>query len=138
MARLLIDLNIEEDLLLRIINKSKDDSITVEEYVLNLLEKDVSKKIFFENEFYFDSEKQKLFENETEILLTKKEFEIFKLLLDNANQITTINDIKTIVWNSNSDNVSIFTIRNFILKLRAKTYPGLIKNKSNNGYMLVN
>lgn len=135
LARLFIDLNIEEDLLLRIINKSKDEHLTIEEYVWNLLKKDMTKKIFLKNEFYFDTEEQKLFKNRREILLSKKEYTIFKLFLDNANQITTIENIKSIVWNN--ENVSIFAIRNFILKLRKKIYPELIKNKSNTGYMLV-
>jgi DNA-binding response OmpR family regulator len=135
LARLFIDLNIEEDLLLRIINKSKDEHLTIEQYVWNLLKKDMTKKIFLKNEFYFDTANQKLFKNGKEILLSRKEYALFKLFLDNANQITTIEDIKSIGWNS--ENVSIFAIRNFILKLRTKIYPELIKNKSNTGYMLV-
>lgn len=60
---------------------------------------------------------------------------LFKFLLTNKNTLISVEEIKTNVWKSR--NMSLFTLRNMINILRTKTYYNLIKNVSNQGYMMV-
>lgn len=133
MATLNINLNIDEDLKNKILIKF--NNINIDDYILDFLQKEVDEGIFLGRGFYFDINNQKLFKKNNQIHLTKKELELMRILLENKNKIVEIDKIKLGIWKK--EDVSRFTIRNFIKSLRNKTYPELIINKSNIGYIIV-
>ena len=61
------------------------------------------------------------------------EEEFFDLLIVNLNQFISVNDIFNHIW---GEEVSIFTLRNIVKKIRDKSYYGIIVNKSTIGYKL--
>ena len=130
----LVGKDIKEDLIKKI-NTKLGSVNPVEDYVLDLISKDINSKIYFKNEIYFDYEKQKLFNKDEEIIFTRLEYKLFRFLLNNLNTLVTFEQIKSFVWKN--ENVTRFTIRNFIKKIRDKTYRDLVFCKSNCGYILL-
>lgn len=70
----------------------------------------------------------------TTIDLTKIETKFLKLLIENKNNIVTYEILKDNIWKTKD--MSIFTMRNFVNKIRNKTYKSIIKNKSGYGYII--
>lgn len=70
----------------------------------------------------------------TTIDLTKIETKFLKLLIENKNSIVTYDVVKDNIWKTKD--MSIFTMRNFVNKIRNKTYKSIIKNKSGYGYII--
>ena len=70
----------------------------------------------------------------TTIDLTKIETKFLKLLIENKNSIVTYDIVKDNIWKTKD--MSIFTMRNFVNKIRNKTYKSIIKNKSGYGYII--
>lgn len=66
--------------------------------------------------------------------LTKIETKFLKLLIENKNNIVTYDVVKENIWKTKD--MSIFTMRNFVNKIRNKTYKSIIKNKSGYGYII--
>jgi DNA-binding winged helix-turn-helix (wHTH) protein len=66
--------------------------------------------------------------------LTKIETKFLKLLIENKNSIVTYEIVKENIWKTKE--MSIFTMRNFVNKIRNKTYKSIIKNKSGYGYII--
>ncbi|MDD2895974.1 MAG: helix-turn-helix domain-containing protein [Aliarcobacter sp.] len=66
--------------------------------------------------------------------LTKIETKFLKLLIENKNSIVTYEIAKNSIWKTKD--MSIFTMRNFVNKIRNKTYKSIIKNKSGYGYII--
>lgn len=66
--------------------------------------------------------------------LTKIETKFLKLLIENKNSIVTYDVVKDNIWKTKD--MSIFTMRNFVNKIRNKTYKSIIKNKSGYGYII--
>ena len=130
----LVGKDIKEELIKKI-NTKLGSVNPVEDYVLDLISKDINSKIYFKNEIYFDYEKQKLFNKDEEIIFTRLEYKLFRFLLNNLNTLVTFEQIKSFVWKN--ENVTRFTIRNFIKKIRDKTYRDLVFCKSNCGYILL-
>ena len=112
-----------------------DNKNCIDEYLFELINKNINSKIYFSDGIHFDYEKQKLFNKSKQILFTRLEYKLFRYLLNNLNKLVTIEQLKTFVWKD--ENTTRFTIRNFIKRIRDKTYKDLIVCKSNCGYILV-
>jgi len=91
-------------------------------------------KVCLDNDVYYDSYRERFYNKSGEISFTKFEFQVLKLLLLNNARVTTYEEIKEKVWKDKK--MSIFTMRNIINKIRNKTYYGIIKNISSNGYQI--
>jgi len=77
---------------------------------------------------------QALYRNENVVQLTRLEKKFLALLISRPGEIIDIETIKNTVWKKKE--VSIFTIRNIVNKIRSKTYYEIIKNTSNHGYSI--
>jgi two-component system alkaline phosphatase synthesis response regulator PhoP len=82
-----------------------------------------------------DTVKKRLIVNDEKIELTKKEYEIFKLLIENQTRVFSRDDILQRVW-GNEVIVSDRTVDVNITRLRTKLgqYGHYLKNKSGYGY----
>lgn len=88
----------------------------------------------FEHGFRWLVDINKLFQKEEEVYLTDLETKLLKLLVTRNDEIVSYNEIKKVVWKGK--NVSIYTMRNIVNKIRIKTYHEIIRNHSNKGYSL--
>jgi DNA-binding response OmpR family regulator len=137
MPKILIDLDINDDLKNNIEEKLKTRKLKIEEYVLELIKNDIDSVIDFNDNYSYNFSFNKLFFKNQEIKLTSTEDKLFRLLLNNANNLVSLKEIENVVWTGKY--MSRFTLRNKIKSLRDKTEHDLIVNSSNNGYlMLVN
>jgi two-component system response regulator ArlR len=91
-------------------------------------------KVMLDKGVYFDSYREKFYGSTGAISLTKYEYSVLKLLLDNHNRVVSYEEIKEKVWKEKK--MSIFTMRNVINKIRNKTYYEVIKNNSSKGYQI--
>ncbi len=90
-------------------------------------------KIEFENGVYFDEYRDQFFKPGGILIdFTRLEKSFLKLLITRRNDITDYDTIKDIVWKGKD--MSIYTMRNIVNKIRQKTYYEIIKNHSNKGY----
>lgn len=90
-------------------------------------------KIDFQHGIYFDEYRDQFFKPGGALLeFTKLEKSFLKLLIANRDRITDYDEIKEVVWKGK--NMSIFTMRNIVNKIRQKTYYEIIRNYSNKGY----
>ncbi len=137
MPKILIDLDINDDLKNNIEEKLKKRKLKIDEYVLELIKNDIDSVIDFNDNYSYNFSFNKLFLKNKEIKLTSMEDNLFRLLLNNANNLVSLKEIENVVWRGKY--MSRFTLRNKIKALRDKTEHDLIVNSSNNGYlMLVN
>lgn len=92
-------------------------------------------KFEFKEGIYYDEYRDQFYkEGGILIEFTKLEKGLLKLLISRRGEITDYDVIKEIVWKGK--NMSIFTMRNVINKIRQKTYYDIIKNYSNRGYII--
>jgi DNA-binding response OmpR family regulator len=91
-------------------------------------------KILLSENIYYDSYRERFYDNRKAIAFTQYEFQVLKLLLDNHDKIIGYEEIKDKVWKDKK--MSIFTMRNVINKIRNKTYYNIIKNNSTAGYQI--
>ena len=75
-----------------------------------------------------------LYKNDEVVALTKLENKLLQLVVSKKGEAVSIEEIKIEVWESKD--MSIFTLRNMIEKIRDKSYYGILKNKSNHGYSI--
>lgn len=94
----------------------------------------VSNVYKLDHDFSYCLGTQTLYKNDEVIALTKLENKLLHLLVVNQGQTVDIPTIKSEVW-KNKD-MSVFTLRNIIKKIRDKAYYGILKNKSNHGYSI--
>ncbi len=134
MPKILIDLDIDDDLKNNIEEKLKNKSLLIKDYILELIQKDIEKTIDF-NGYSYSFEFNKLLYEDKEVKFTTIENDLFRYLLNNANNIMSTDDIHLNIWKDKK--MTLFTLRNIIRSIREKTYHKLIKNVSNRGYMLV-
>lgn len=135
MINLSINLTIDETLNKNILDKLSRDKIDISQYLENLIVKDFNTEIYLGNGYCYNNLIKKIIYNfNEEIILTAIELKIFELLLENKNQIVKLEELEKI-WNKKE--MSLFTLRNFIKKIRDKTYPELIKSVSNVGYKML-
>ena len=92
-------------------------------------------KIEFENGIYFDEYRDQFFKAGGVLIdFTRLEKSFLKLLITRRNDITDYDTIKEVVWKGKE--MSIYTMRNIVNKIRQKTYYEIIKNHSNKGYTI--
>ena len=84
-------------------------------------------------DFIFDNNSLSLYKNNSLISLTKREKELFYLLIKHKNQLVTSQDIKENLWDSE---VNDEVLRTFIKRVRIKTSKDLVENVSGQGYLI--
>ena len=84
-------------------------------------------------DFIFDNNSLSLYKNNSLISLTKREKELFYLLIKHKNQLVTTQDLKEKLWDSE---VNDEALRTFIKRVRIKTSKDLIENVSGQGYLI--
>lgn len=92
----------------------------------------LTKNIFFSIDCYFDVQQYKLFYNNEEIILRKREIEFLILLHDN--KILNYEQIEEYIWKDKS--MSMSALKTFIKELRQKLPLELIQNVPQTGYKL--
>lgn len=99
--------------------------------VLDIIE---NKSIFYiEENISFDMLNKTLFNNEEQILLTKKELLFLELLLKNNKRAVSYQELSNYVWQGN---MSEDAIRSIVKELRKKISKQTIKNISGIGYQV--
>lgn len=92
-------------------------------------------KIDFQNGIYFDEYRDQFFRSGGVLIdFTRLEKSFLKLLITKKGEITDYDMIKDVVWKGK--NMSIYTMRNIVNKIRQKTYYEIIRNHSNRGYVI--
>lgn len=92
-------------------------------------------KIDFQHGIYFDEYRDQFFKSGGVLIeFTRLEKSFLKLLVSKRGEIIDYDLIKEVVWKGK--NMSIFTMRNIVNKIRQKTYYEIIKNHSNRGYII--
>ncbi len=112
--------------------KQKDLQLSI---VMCLNQTKRSDKIEFQHGIYFDEYRDQFYKKgDIPIEFTKLEKAFLKLLVERNEEITDYQTIKDVVWKGKD--MSVFTMRNIVNKIRQKTYYDIIKNKSNRGYVI--
>lgn len=92
-------------------------------------------KIEFQNGIYFDEYRDQFFRAGGNLIdFTRLEKGFLKLLISKKGDIVDYDTIKSVVWKGK--NMSIYTMRNIVNKVRQKTYYEIIRNHSNKGYII--
>ncbi len=92
-------------------------------------------KIEFQNGIYFDEYRDQFFKPGGVLIdFTRLEKSFLKLLIQKRGEIIDYDTIKDVVWKGK--NMSIYTMRNIVNKIRQKTYYEIIRNHSNKGYII--
>ena len=133
MPKLDIKLDINDELKEKVSERLNRRNINLDSYLLELIQKDIDSKIYFNKDLSFDYASRKLCIGNEEIFLKPYEYKVLKLLVDNKNEIVKIEDFQSL-WEKE---MTRFTLRNYIKQIRDKTYPELILNISNVGYKLI-
>lgn len=130
-----ITITISKEMELFLSARSKNLKLPLKNTIEELIYEQINNKIYFEEGFYFDKLKNKLFRADNKIIeLTKLQSGLFNLLLEKNDEIVNFETIHKEVWKNK--NMSIFTMRNVIKRIRDLTYYGIIVNHSNLGYSL--
>lgn len=112
--------------------KLERENLTDSEYILDLIAYDLL-RIDLGEGFYYNKQLNTLYDKENkEVLLTRIGKELLRNLIQFNGEIVSVEKLMEISWKK--DNVSIYTFRNMIKKIRDQTYYGIIKNRSNLGY----
>lgn len=92
-------------------------------------------KIEFAEGIYFDEYRDQFYRKGGVIIdFTKLEKSLLKLLIARRGEITDYDMIKDVVWKGK--NMSVYTMRNIVNKIRQKTYYEIIRNHSSRGYTI--
>ena len=92
-------------------------------------------KIEFDQGIYFDEYRDQFFRAGGVLIdFTRLEKSFLKLLIAKKNEVIDYDTIKEVVWKGKD--MSIYTMRNIVNKIRQKTYYEIIKNQSNRGYTI--
>ncbi len=92
-------------------------------------------KVEFQNGIYFDEYRDQFFKSGGSLIdLTRLEKSFLKLLISKNGEVIDYDIIKSIVWRGK--NMSVYTMRNIVNKIRQKMYYEIIKNYSNRGYII--
>ena len=85
--------------------------------------------------FYFDVYRDRIYNKAGKVVeLTKLELGLLKLIIEQKGKVVDYETIKQQVWKGK--NMSIFTMRNVVNKIRTKTYYDIFKNDSSKGYII--
>ncbi|RXJ98409.1 DNA-binding response regulator [Arcobacter sp. CECT 8986] len=92
-------------------------------------------KVEFQNGIYFDEYRDQFFKPGGVLIdFTRLEKSFLKLLIQKRGEIVDYDTIKDVVWKGK--NMSIYTMRNIVNKIRQKTYYEIVRNHSNKGYVI--
>jgi len=92
-------------------------------------------KVEFNNGIYFDEYRDQFFKSGGSLVdFTRLEKGFMKLLISKRGEVVDYDTIKEVVWKGK--NMSIYTMRNIVNKIRQKTYYEIVRNHSNKGYTL--
>ncbi|XPV70284.1 MAG: response regulator transcription factor [Halarcobacter sp.] len=92
-------------------------------------------KVEFQKGIYFDEYRDQFFKAGGVLIdFTRLEKGFMKLLISKRGEVVDYDTIKDVVWKGK--NMSIYTMRNIVNKIRQKTYYEIIRNHSNRGYTL--
>lgn len=115
--------------------KAKKKKLTLDKTIEELIYEQLNNKIVFEDGFYYDKQKNGLYKKNGAIVeFTKLQTGLFNLLLERKGEIVDFDTIHNEVWKNK--NMSVFTMRNIVKRIRDLTYYGIIVNHSNKGYSL--
>lgn len=130
-----VKLELSEQLEKKFISKLKREELLDSEYIQKLIENDLESKIDLGEGFIYDMHLDKLFDKKRiEIEITKIEKKLLLTLIEYAEKIVPVDILISRSWNKT--NVTIYSFRNVIKKIRDKTYYELIKNHSSLGYSI--
>ncbi len=130
-----LTLSLPKDLEEELASKLKKENLTDVEYLLKLIKNDLVAKIDLGEGFYYHNQSDRFYNSKNEeIIMTKIEKKLILTLLEQKEKIVPVDILIKRAWNKT--NVSIYSFRNLIKKIRDKTYYELIKNHSNLGYSL--
>ncbi len=92
-------------------------------------------KYDFQHGIYFDEYRDQFFKAGGALIdFTRLEKSFLKLLIIKKGDIIDYDIIRNVVWKGK--NMSIYTMRNIVNKIRQKTYYEIIRNHSNKGYVI--
>ena len=112
--------------------RSKDIKLAV---IMCLNQTKRGDKIEFQNGIYFDEYRDQFFKAGGSLIdFTRLEKGFLKLLIIKKGDLVDYDTIKSVVWKGK--NMSIYTMRNIVNKIRQKTYYEIIRNHSNRGYVI--
>lgn len=112
----------------------KELKYRIEQLIKLFYTKENNKKVELLPSFSYDIIKKQLFNQEKEILLTKKENEVIFTLVSNKNSFVSIENLRSEVWNDKY--ICEADIRVCIKKIRDKTSKDFIKNQRGVGYKI--
>lgn len=128
-----ITLNLSKELEIKFASKLIKEEFTDSEYILKLIKNDLDQKLDLGEGFYYDKYSERFYNSKNEeIVMTKIEKRLLLALIEQSGEIVSVDFLMEKVWRKKD--VSIFSFRNAIKKIRDKCYYGLIKNHSNLGY----
>ena len=112
--------------------RSKDIKLAV---IMCLNQTKRGDKIEFQNGIYFDEYRDQFFKAGGSLIdFTRLDKGFLKLLIIKKGDLVDYDTIKSVVWKGK--NMSIYTMRNIVNKIRQKTYYEIIRNDSNRGYVI--
>ena len=130
-----VKLELSEQLEKKFISKLKREELLDSEYIQKLIENDLESKIDLGEGFIYDMHLDKLFDKKRiEIEITKIEKKLLLTLIEYTEKIVPVDILISRSWNKT--NVTIYSFRSVIKKIRDKTYYELIKNHSSLGYSI--
>lgn len=92
-------------------------------------------KVELGNGVYFDEYRDQFFKKGGVMIdFTRLEKGFLKLLIEKRDEITSYDTIKDVVWKGKE--MSIYTMRNIVNKIRQKTYYEVVRNHSSRGYTI--
>lgn len=135
-----MNLNLSKEQQVKLNKKLKKNKQTLTEYLISLVLKDIEGKYNLGKGFYYDLESNRLFNKKDEVvLLSKLENSILKYLIlvqdEDKNKKVSAEELYDKCWDRRKE-FSIFTVRNFIKRIRDKTHYDIINNTSNIGYSI--
>jgi len=130
-----MEINLTKQTEEKLTNHLKQRNTDVNDYIEELITKDVSNTYYFETGYKFDLVNNRLYDPKgLEVDLTNKPCLILKLLILNKDKIVSTQEISEYIWKT--DDTSVFTIRNMIKLIRDKSYKYIILSLKNEGYKI--
>lgn len=127
-----IKLEIQDILYKRLENKAKSKKKTIEEFILDTLDSATS-HVHLKSGFYYCMEHHRLYNiRHAEITLTKMENKLVKTLIHKKGDVVHFDELINEAWGNNL--ASKYSLRNLVLKIRAKTSENSILSHSGKGY----
>ncbi|MEA1914571.1 MAG: response regulator transcription factor [Campylobacterota bacterium] len=87
------------------------------------------------DDFSYNNHTKQLFHKDQIIALSKREYKLIDILVQQRNDILEDRELKLLIWGD--ENINNERVRTFIKRIRQKTSKELIKNISTRGYCIV-